>query len=406
MRRVSVSYGGRTAELELPEDRLIGVRSMPAGLDAGAIRGMTRTALESPVDYPALRSSVVPGDRVTIGSDLRRPLDRLVLDEVVATLREAEVGSIVVVGPESAGVDLPEGVGFAQHRPTNREELAYLASTQAGDRVYLNRELAEADFVILMSEVGHDGRGRETGPWSLLSPGLADPEALVRRRTSAASSDDCDEIAWLLGYPFQIGLIPGGAGPLEVHAGAAGRLRESTRERIGEIGRFTLPEEADLVIASLGDASVPADWSQFAAALDAAARLVRRGGRVVLLSDLAVAPGAALGRIASARDLHRSGGLLRGRESEPDWPAAEAIARLSSHADLFLLADLDHGLIDDIGLFPLESPAQAARLAREAHSCVVIERAELLEVDLLADSSNDPDDPTARRTLGSAERLR
>ncbi len=64
------------------------------------------------------------------------------------------------------------------HDPDDRAQIAYLASTKEGRRVYLNRLLTDADVVVPVGRLGYDPILGFRGPWSLLFPGLSDRETL------------------------------------------------------------------------------------------------------------------------------------------------------------------------------------------------------------------------------------
>ena len=76
----------------------------------------------------------------------------------------------------SLALALPEGVALAIHNPADRKQLAYLASTSEGRRVYLNRLLTDADVVVPVGRLGYDAVLGYRGPWGLIFPGLSDQE--------------------------------------------------------------------------------------------------------------------------------------------------------------------------------------------------------------------------------------
>ena len=65
------------------------------------------------------------------------------------------------------------------HDPTDRKKLAYLATTKAGRRVYLNRTLVEADFVVVLTGRGYDPLTGYAGAEAAIFPALADEETLA-----------------------------------------------------------------------------------------------------------------------------------------------------------------------------------------------------------------------------------
>ena len=62
------------------------------------------------------------------------------------------------------------------HDPADRRKLAYLATTGAGRRVYLNRTLVDADFVIVLSGRDYDPLTGYAGAEVAVFPALSDEE--------------------------------------------------------------------------------------------------------------------------------------------------------------------------------------------------------------------------------------
>ena len=133
-------------------------------------------ALETPWDFPPLRQMIVPGDRVVIALDSSISHAAPVLEVLGQTLRDAgvEPDGITVLKPADgmAGndeVSIP-GATIVVHDARDRSQLAYLAATKEGRRIYLNRLLTDADVVIPMGRLGYDPILGHRGPWSVHFP--------------------------------------------------------------------------------------------------------------------------------------------------------------------------------------------------------------------------------------------
>ena len=61
----------------------------------------------------------------------------------------------ITTGKPCAGAG-PAGVTFRTHDPDDRANLAYLATTAGGRRVYLDRDLTDADFVLPVGRLAYD----------------------------------------------------------------------------------------------------------------------------------------------------------------------------------------------------------------------------------------------------------
>lgn len=362
--RLRVEYHDGLLEFDAPDDRLVAAFSPPMRPE-GDPRERIRNALESPIDYPPLRQVVVPGDRVVIPLDTSLPDASLVLATIAEILGEVGVESVATIvdgrRPRAAEIALPGGVELIVHDPTERESLAYLSSTTEGRRIYLNRRLADADCVVPVGRIGPDDALGLSGPWSVIDPGLSDVDPSQRSLLAPARPDpvalgESLEVSWLLGGQFQVGGIPADSGLLHVVAGLTGSVRDRGSALLDESWGFAVDDQADLVIAGIGGPGRPPSADDLLDGLRQALRLVRRGGKIALLSRLG---------IDTIREALRSPSLPRG-----DWE--KALAR----ADVYLASSADADDLDELGLIPLDRPEQAARLAASVPSFLALSQAD------------------------------
>ena len=80
----------------------------------------------------------------------------MILEALASALRSAQVESIIVVSTAHEPPNLPEGVAWLVHDPDDKPQIAYLASTSEGQRIYLNRQLTDADIVIPVGTLAYD----------------------------------------------------------------------------------------------------------------------------------------------------------------------------------------------------------------------------------------------------------
>jgi lactate racemase len=371
--RLLVEFQEGALEFEGADDRLVGSFAGPPDPPEGDPLDRVRRALEQAVDYPPLRHVVVPGDRVAIPLDAGLPDASLVLSVVAEILRDVGVESIkVLIDGRERGhprLTLPEGVTLVEHDPSDRNTLAYLATTEAERRIYLNRELAEADCVVPLGRIGPDEAVGLRGPWSVIDFGLSDRVAIP---TSLLAPPDPDpaalgeslEVSWLLGSQFQVGVVPGRRGALDIVAGLTTAVRDRGRALLATSWGFAVEDRADLVIAGLGGPGREAHAGELIEALRQAFRVVRRGGKVALLTRL---------EIGLIREVATGTLLPRG-----DWEKALA------WADVYIASRAKADDLDELGLIPLDRPEQAIKLAAIAPSFLTISQADRVNATLPA----------------------
>ncbi len=386
--KIAVRFQDERLDFEVPDDRLVGHWSGPeASADGVDAREMARRAIEAPIDFPPLLRSVVPGDRVVLPLDASTPDLPAILEVVAGTLRAAGVDTITAVSTDPEPPSLPGGVSWRVHDPDDRAGIAYLSSTKEGQRVYLNRYLTDTDIVIPIGALGYDGTLGYRGPWSVIYPGLSDRETLTRYRGLAteASPDreapaspllESAEVGWLLGCQLQIGVLGGIQGASKVMAGLESTLRAEGARAVDESWTFRADERADVVVAGIGAPGRSTSVDDLAEGLATAARLVRRGGKVVALSRAEGEVGPAVRRLAGAENPRSALNRLKGREADPDYGAARRIASALAWADIYLHGALDTDLVEELGMIPIDRPGEARKLAGSAASCIILSQAD------------------------------
>lgn len=404
--QVGVTFQDERLELDVPEERLVGQWQGPVGVAPQDVERLVIEALEHPRQYPPLRQAVVPGDHVVIALDAREPHASAILRGVCGTLRNAGVdpASMTVLstlGPTSgiAPIELPEQVSLVVHDPADREQLAYLASTQSGRRVYLNKLVTDADFVLPIGRLGPDDVLGYRGPWRTLYPCLSDPETLqafrgwaseaeLNREQPSKALSEVTEVSWLLGSQFHLGIVPGVVGPAEVVAGLDSAVREQGAEAIDRFWKFRVETRAELVVAGVGRPGVPSTLEELADGLSNAARLVERGGKIMILSRAEGGLGPAFQRLIAVDNPRVALKALRGHEADLDYSPARSLASALAWADVYLLSSLKSDDVEDLSMVPLERAEEARRLVSASRSCLFLSQAELTSVEVL-DESND-----------------
>jgi len=182
------------------------------------------------------------------------------------------------------------------------------------------------------------------------------------------------EVGWLLGNQFQVGVVPGASGVEAILAGASESVQKAGLKAYDDAWTFRADRRADLVVVGVSaGAGVEATWAAFATG----AALVRRGGKVVALSDASGPIGAAASRLAGADETGAGVSALKGFEGEADYPSARQLAESLAWADLYLFSRLDPDLVESLGLVPLSKPEEARRLASASPQITLVSHADL-----------------------------
>lgn len=398
-----LSYGrlGRF-DCEIESDRLVAFHRPPAAL--ADLRGSIAHALEEPCDFPAFEQSVFPDDRMVLVVDRYTPCAAEVIAEIweVLARRGVRPQDVTIVQPaDFKGVPLPDprsrlpeqaqaDVQWHVHDPTRSSECAYLASTTSGERIYLSRQVVDADVVISIGPLEYDSLLGYRGTHSALYPGLSNADSI--RKAHGQGHDELtpddprplrqlvDEVAWLLGTQFSIQVVPGaGGGVSAVLAGLAEPVLDRGKDLLGRSWRVDVAERPELVLLSVEADAAGHSWEQLAAALDIARQVVVRDGRAVVLTELSELPSDGIRLIQESRAPRDALQPIRAA-SPPDLIAATRLAKALDWMNVYLLSGLDPQVVEDLFMIPLSGPEEVRRLIQGNESCAVIAGAQHVSV--------------------------
>lgn len=383
---------------EISADRLAAVCDAPQPL-ANLPRAI-RAALNCPIDIPPLRQAVLDSDHVVVALDRWTPESDILIEAVWVALADAGVTAdqVSIIQPVSLSNGPPpdprgrlpqavrRAVNWSIHDPTDPDACAYLATTTAGERIYLAKDIVEADLVVSVGAMAYDPTIGYRGTHSVFYPGLSTVEAISKSRGQGhreLSPDDVrplrqliDEVGWLLGALMTVQVIAAANGGVaEVMVGAADSVFRCGQQRLAEQWLAQLSGRADIVVAAVGGGGQRQGWDQVGAALATARSLVKQRGRIVILSDVASDPGVGLDLVARADNPRDALQSLR-ETMPPDLVSAAQLADAVDWADVYFLSDLSSDLVEDLFMIPVESEAEAERVLDQSGCCAFIAAAQ------------------------------
>lgn len=390
--RIAMDYGRARMELDVAGDRLIAELRPPEALADPA--AAVRAALEEPHAFPPLRRALTPDDHVAIVLDEELPRLAELLVPLLEHIRSAGVAPecMTLLCPPSSSRqawidDLPDDfqdVRVEVSDPDDRRRMAYLAATQKGKRLYLNRTLVESDQIVVLSGRRYDPLLGYSGAEGSLYPALSDRETQremsqhvnlgVPEVTPWPAQRAATETAWLLGAPFFVQVIESsGDGVAQVVAGTTEASREG--QRILDVHwRRSVPRPADLVIAGISGDPSRHTFAVMAAALACAARVVQPGGRIALLSQAEPVLGPEAELLRSADNPRE---ILRRLLNEQTVELAPALrwAAAASQARINLLCGLPDDRIEELFATPLHDAREVQRSIDAGGSCLFLQDA-------------------------------
>lgn len=356
-------------------------------------------ALRSPIQSPPLREIVKAGESVCIiTSDITRLSTRpdVILPSLLQELNDcgipdSDIFIMMACGdhrsqtPEEhrklVGDRVYGRVRIYDHDAKDEANLVYLGDTRRGTPVWLNRMVHEADRIIITGGLSHHSFAGYGGGRKALLPGVAGYQtiqanhSLVVRKapgevtgpgniTNNPLADDLMEAAHMGQPDFLINNVTNQHN--EVVAVVAGDMEQAWLEgvRICD-SMFSIPLEkpGDLVIASCGGYPKDMQLYQSMKGLENAAKAVRDGGTIILVSECSDGPGHPefveafrLGGLAAIGASLREGYTI---QKYVCYFVSEILAR----APVILISSLPDEVVKEVGMIPANSPEEALALA-------------------------------------------
>jgi len=388
-----------SVEFNLPDGVLLAECGTPRARPVDDPAGAVAQALAEPLGYPPLAKCTTPGDRVALVLDRDLPQAPQIAAGVVRSLVAGGVepdGITVLQTPGDVEVgsrelcrglpaDWQQRIAVITHDPADRGRMAYLAASESGEPIFLNRAITDADLVL---PIGCASRPKEAGRFGIHSPiypTFSDQRTLERFRAPDALHSQgpqrkrlvrqVDEVGWLLGVTFTVQAVPGPGGRiLHLLAGEVGAVGRRSQELYHRAWSCTAPGQASLVLAAIEGDAAQQTWRHVGHSLEAAAALVEEGGAIALCCDLADAPGPAVQRLAGAPSREAALRQIRKERSEDALQAAQ-LAAAQERARLYLLSGLDPALLEELEIAAIADTRELGRLAARHKSCIVLANA-------------------------------
>ncbi len=354
------------------------------------------SALDRPLDYPAVNEWVFPGDTVAIvlQSNLPRPVEvvGVVLDYfkregvlledvllVVAPVMAKQFGispeQLIQTEAETANGEPPaivqvtignQSLSCQVHDQSNTFGLAYLAANEAGDAVHVNRRLVDADVVFPIGSPtsgniseGHDTIYPDFGSVDRAEPFRARANSFQQRAEEIQLANDN------LGCFFTLQLVfsPGG-GVSQAVSGQRGKVISTAKDLANQQWTIEPIQNADIVIVTIEEPGREQTWDDFASAVITAAAAVDGDGPIVVWSEIGQTPDPDTCQ-ALQRQFDETGTDELSRQ-------LKSIASITAERPVFLHSSLPQSSIEELGIGYVSSENDVYRIAQKATKGVLL----------------------------------
>lgn len=388
---MNLNYGKEQLPLELPQSadfRELKINELPVIQNPAEA---VREAIRLPIDSPALRDWVQPGETVCflVNDPTRVARSDVFLPVLIEELKEAGIiendmfivfttGTHRALEPaemvEMVGKDVADRIRMYNHDCHKQDELVYLGTTRRGTPVLLNKRVHEADRCILTGSIVHHLFAGFGGGRKALIPGVSGYDTI--RVNHSLLLDSRSKIGVTHGNPvyedqIEAALLAGGGFLLNVvlndkkefvgvFAGDMVNAHLEACDFTDKVYGCRIDALADVVIASSGGYPKDINVYQAQKTLENAVNAVKEGGSVILLAECPEGSGSIVYEewarrypcfedltCALQEDFHIGG------------HKAYMVARALQRAKVYLLSCLDSDDARALGFIPVNSLQEA-----------------------------------------------
>ena len=320
---IELKYGNKKIDFKIPKDNIKSIISSN-NLQKKELELIIKKSLAFPIGSCRLQEIVNHGETVTIViSDITRSWQQIdkILPFIIEELKTGGVKleDINILSATGSHRNHSEAeiksllgkyygkINFLDHNGQDQKQLKYLGETSYGTPVLINKLALETDRLVLTGGIiFHDLAGFAGGRKSIL-PGIAGYESIMENHSLAMAEKegagiketvtnnhlednpvnlDMLEAAKMIDVDFIFNVIPDADGGIA--AAVAGDILEAHKkgcEICRDIFGVEIKEKADLVFASCGGYPKDINLYQGSKALVNAAKAVKNGGYLILLSE-------------------------------------------------------------------------------------------------------------------------
>ncbi len=387
-------FGKTYKEFDIDDSRII-AELRQNEVDVGLTgQDEVRRALTEPIGSPSLSRIVKPGEKIAvITSDITRPMpSRTVLPPVLedllsAGVRYEDITIVFALGnhrkqtPKEmkylVGEDIYEKVRCVDSDPS---DCTMLGTTKRGTPVEIFNEVVNADRRICLGNIEYHYFAGYSGGAKAIMPGVstraaiqANHSAMVMDEARAGHMDgnpvreDIEEVVSFVPIDFIVNVVLDEK--KNIIKTVAGHHIEAHREGcrfLDSLYKARIPCKADIVVTTPGGYPKDINLYQAQKALDNAKHAIRDGGIIILL---AACP-ERYGEEVFERWIMESASpddLINGikRNFELGGHKAAAIALVEKKAGVFMVSEMDAGLVEKLYMEPFTDVNNALEEAFE-----------------------------------------
>ena len=406
MKEFELRLGKGIVNVSLPDEKIVGLVEGKPFKPIVDVEAAIKEALLNPIGTPPLKDIVTAGDKVAVvASDITRAWARfdLFLPHILNELNEAGVPDsdivlIVALGAHrintlaehitTYGQEVVDRVRIVQSYAPITSDFTYIGTTSRGVPVSINKEIVNADKVILTGGIVYHVMGGFGGGRKSILPGVAgyatiqanhsfclhedvgqgtNPNCISGKLDGNTMNEDMIEIASMVKPDFLFNVTQTGEG--QIARFFAGHWLEAWLEgckTVEEIFGVLITEKADLVIASSGGYPKDINFYQANKTMDNAIMACKEDGVVILLMELPdINEPPDFSGWFNYESLYERELALRKEFTVPGWAALKVGELAKKVPNIIVTLPGNKTFLEKAGLFPVTTIEEALALAKQ-----------------------------------------
>lgn len=385
--RLTIPFGDAGEMVTIPDERLRAVLAVKPAR-AAAAEHQLRQAVTAPVAGEPLETFLRPlGNLLVLVNDATRPTPTgLMLDTLWDMVEAADARFLVATGTHRSPTDAelkqifgrrwPEVDGrVAVHDARDPEQLVRTGRTSSGNDIFLNRQVVEAERILVLSSVETHYFAGYTGGRKIILPGVAGYETIERNhrlamdagaRTLALEGNpvhqEMEEALGSLAAPgifAVLAVLDQGHAIQAVYAGDIKEAFYAATTAVDDLYVVPAPGSADIVVA-VATHPLDHDFYQAQKAIENGKLVLRDGGILILVSACrdGVGNDAFLKIMAAAGSPGRVAEMAR-EDYRLGYHKAARLAELALRAEMWAVAGVGDEVVRTAFMKPFQQVQKA-----------------------------------------------
>ena len=367
--------------VELPDEKF--AKPQNFDLKSSDVNELVAAALDEPLDFPRLRDSVFPGDKIVVVLQSGLPKPRPLVAAIARYLDSTEINPDDVTYLSSYQLDPPatDGPEVVVHDAGDEQGTAYIAANLEGQPILINRALFDADVILpvcMATTIESDTR-------DCIYPEFSAADTRTRfqdeKGTRNARATEVETANNSLGIFFALRIV---AGPGDEIAQAFFGRKELVESTAGKTSDecWTVNSEPDsrVVVATIESLPARQNWEHVFHAIVAANRMAPDCDQLVLLSKLSEKPKKmtrAMLQLQFETDTNSVNRVMRKASA-----TQKEVAEIVREKTVYLKSELPESVVESVGLGFIKTDEELQRLLDKFDSGVLLRDAHFCRVQI------------------------